>query len=440
MDERSGGTVALLAGSGSGPGSGARGAAVPIRALRVDVTDPAGLDAALGTADAVLNTVGPYYRFGLDVLRAAIRTRTDYLDICDDWEPTVAMLELDEEARAAGVRAVIGMGASPGVSNLLAIRAAALLDTLTDVHTAWPVDVGPEPADTSLVDADGHTLAAAVHWMQQISGTVAVVEGGRIVQRPPLTPVALDLPGGQRGTAYTVGHPEPITLHRSLRPGGNTASLMVVTVGTAAYLDVLRADLDTGRLTNETAAVDLDRPTLLRTLRAGARRIRFRAPGTLPGFFAAATGTVDGRPAGVLARLTGADALLSDMAESTGVPAALGLAQLLDGTVRTPGVHPPETAVDAERFFADLARHRLGPLWVGRPQRPSAASVSSRVGVPGRGRLYGSLPSIAPIAQLLVNAENTSPPPTAADNQRAPGRARSTSMPSRTIEPAARRT
>ncbi|MEV7929448.1 MULTISPECIES: saccharopine dehydrogenase NADP-binding domain-containing protein [unclassified Kitasatospora] len=348
------------------------GGPVPVRARQVDVTDGVQLHAALAKVDAVLNTVGPYYRFGLGVLRAAIRTGTHYLDICDDWEPTVAMLELDDEARAAGVRAVIGMGASPGVSNLLAVRAAARLDTLADLYTAWPVDAGAEPDDTSLLGPDGAPLAAAVHWMQQISGTVAVVDGGRIVQRPPLRPVALDLPGGHRGTAYTVGHPEPVTLHRSLRPGGAAANLMVVTARTAAYLDVLRDDLDAGRLGNETAAVDLDRPTLRRTLRAAARAARFPGPGSLPGFFAAATGSRDGRPVTVLARLTGAEALLGDMAESTGVPAALGLAQLLDGGVRAPGVHPPEAAIDAGRFFADLARHWPGVGVVVEEERPGS--------------------------------------------------------------------
>ncbi|MFJ6378464.1 saccharopine dehydrogenase family protein [Kitasatospora sp. NPDC092039] len=334
-------------------------APVPVRATRVDVTDGPALHTALAGADAVLNTVGPYYRYGLDVLRAAIRTRTHYLDICDDWEPTLAMLELDGRARAAGVRAVVGMGASPGVSNLLAARAAARLDTLTDLYTAWPVDVGPRPdppAEASPPDPGGAVPAAAVHWMQQISGTVAVVEDGRLVRRPPLRPVALDLPGGHRGTAYTVGHPEPVTLHRGLRPAGAAADLMVVRAGTAAYLDVLREDLDAGRLTNEGAAADLDRPALRRILRAAARAARFRGPGTLPPFFAAATGTRDGRPATVLVRLGGADRLLADMAEATGVPAGLGLAQLLDGTAGRAGVHPPEAAIDGDRFFRDLAR------------------------------------------------------------------------------------
>ncbi|MEV4892171.1 saccharopine dehydrogenase NADP-binding domain-containing protein [Nonomuraea sp. NPDC055795] len=222
-----------------------------LSARQVDVTDADGLAAALEGADVVLNTVGPYYRFGPAVLRAAILARTHYLDICDDWEPTLEMLEFDGQARAAGVRAVIGMGASPGISNLLAARAVAELDTVTDLYTAWPVDVPGSGAErTELNGPDGRPIAAAVHWMQQISGTVAVVSGGQVVQRPPMRPVTLDLPGGRKGTAYTVGHPEPVTLARSYTLTGESASLMVVTPGTAAYLDVLRTDLDEGRLTN----------------------------------------------------------------------------------------------------------------------------------------------------------------------------------------------
>ncbi|ESV58613.1 saccharopine dehydrogenase family protein [Mycobacteroides abscessus MAB_082312_2258] len=121
---------------------------VPTRAVCVDVTDEGALRAALEDVDLVLNTVGPYFRFGLTVLRTAIEARTHYLDICDDWEPTLQMLGLDETARAHGVCAVIGMGASPGISNLLAATAAAELDEVDDVYTAWPVDVGDRGADT----------------------------------------------------------------------------------------------------------------------------------------------------------------------------------------------------------------------------------------------------------------------------------------------------
>ncbi|MFF8919232.1 saccharopine dehydrogenase family protein [Streptomyces sp. NPDC015032] len=333
---------------------------VPMRALEVDVTDGTALRAALEGADVVLNTVGPYYRFGMSVLRASIATGTHYLDICDDWEPTLQMLDLDEEARAAGVCAVVGMGASPGVSNLLAALAVRQLDVVQDLYTAWPVNVsGSDGGDEQLAAPDGRPSAAAVHWMEQISGEVAVVSGGQIVHRRPLLPVTLSVSTRHSGTAYTVGHPEPVTLHRSFRPAGEAASLMVITPGTMAYLDILRRDIDAGKLTNETAATDLAKPSASRALRATAGAVRLKGPGSLPPFFAAATGTRQGRRVTALARLAdtpGASALINDMAEATGIPLALGLAQLLDGTAGHPGVHPPETVIDAERFFLDLAR------------------------------------------------------------------------------------
>ncbi|MFI6600592.1 hypothetical protein ACIBHX_30475 [Nonomuraea sp. NPDC050536] len=228
---------------------------------------------------------------------------------------------------------------------------------MTDLYTAWPVDVpGSGAEDTGLTGPDGRPIAAAVHWMQQISGTVAVVHRCELVQRRPLQPVTLDLPGGRKGTAYTVGHPEPVTLRRSYRPAGDSANLMVITPGTVAYLDVLRDDIDAGKLSNETAAADLARPTMRRAMRAAVRASRFKAPGSLPAFFAAATGVRNDRPTTVLAHLTGSGELMKGMAEATGLPAALGLAHLLDGTVR-PGVRPPETAIDPDLFFAALADH-----------------------------------------------------------------------------------
>ena len=72
------------------------------RPAAVNAEDAAGLRDLLRGADVVLNTVGPFYRFGVPILEAAIDAGCNYLDICDDWEPTLAMLELDPRARDAG--------------------------------------------------------------------------------------------------------------------------------------------------------------------------------------------------------------------------------------------------------------------------------------------------------------------------------------------------
>ncbi|CAM3654032.1 saccharopine dehydrogenase family protein [Tsukamurella ocularis] len=318
-------------------------------AHRVDVTNASALRAALADVDTVLTTVGPFYRFGSAILRAAIDTGTDYVDICDDWEPTLHLLGLDEAARAAGVCAVVGAGASPGLSTLLAAAATQRLEQVRDVYTAWPVDAAtPGPASQ-----DSMAGAAAVHWMHQCSGAVAEVSGGEIVHRAPLRPVALHLPGGRRGTGWTVGHPEPVTLHRTTAPSGESACLMMLRPATAAYLDVLRRDIDAGRLLPDDAALLLEPPSRSRVLRSLPGAVTRPGPGDLPAFFAVADGTVDGRPVRVCARLETDGPLLQDMAAVTGVPAALATTQL--PRVRRPGVHPPDAVLDGPRLFADLA-------------------------------------------------------------------------------------
>ncbi|ALR10719.1 saccharopine dehydrogenase [Mycobacteroides saopaulense] len=340
---------------------------IPVRSVEVDVTDGAALRRALDPVDLVLNTVGPYFRFGLTVLHAALDTRTHYLDICDDWEPTLQMLDLDGRAREHGVCAVIGMGASPGISNLLAATAAAELDSVHDVYTAWPVDaVGAEGAtegSTPLLGPDGRPTAAAVHWMEQASGTITAVVAGRLVEKRPLSPVTLTLPAGHRGTAYSIGHPEPITLQRSLKPSGDALNLMVIEPWTVAYLGTLRSDIDAGSLTLEQAAEAFATPGLRRTVRSACAALRLRGPGSLPPFFAAVTGDRRGDRVAVLARLnlSGTQlnpikSALQDMARITGVPLALGMAQVIGGQARRPGVRPPESVIEPGRFFADLGR------------------------------------------------------------------------------------
>ena len=81
------------------------------QAIRLDVTDSEALGAAMENADVVVNSVGPYYRFGVPVLKAAIAAKRHYVDICDDVDVTLDILDWDERARAADGRALIGMGA-----------------------------------------------------------------------------------------------------------------------------------------------------------------------------------------------------------------------------------------------------------------------------------------------------------------------------------------
>jgi len=323
-----------------------------LRAAAVDVTDATALAALLGQADVVLNTTGPFYRLGVAVLRGAIEAGCHYIDICDDWEPTLEMLALHDDAAARGGLAVIGMGASPGLSNLLARLACDRLEHVDDLYTAWPVDAGVGGQVEAAADASGGVSAALLHWMQQISGQIEVVEDGQLVPRQPLAPVTLDFPGMGSGTAYTVGHPEPITFRQTMGVRGQSANLMLLKPSTAAFLQGLRDDIDAGKFSIEAAAEQVFKPGVARLAKTLARAMRCPGAGRLPFFFAMARGTRDGRPMSIGVRMT---AIPKGMEGVTGIPLALGLRQLLDRRPEQTGVHPPETVLDPVPLFDALA-------------------------------------------------------------------------------------
>ena len=227
---------------------------------------------------------------------------------------------------------------------------------MDSLYTAWPVDVG-DVDDVDDVDSptpDGRPGAATVHWMQQISGTIRVLDGGTFVDRQPLQAVTIDAPGYGTGTVYTVGHPEPITLATNLGVRNRCANAMVVTPGTASYLDILRHRIDHGELTNEGAAGLVERPTTAMMTKAALGTIGRRGPGELPLFFAYASGTKDRQPH----HATASGWLPGTMAHATSVPLAIAVGEMIGGRLPPPGVWAPEQVIDAQRFFAALATFR----------------------------------------------------------------------------------
>lgn len=331
-----------------------------VAATACDVLDHAALSRLLGRADVLVNCAGPFFRLGVPTLRAAIETRTSYLDICDDPDPTLDMLALDDAARAAGVAAVVGMGASPGLSNLLAVRAARRLDAVADCFTAWALDAAsPGADDEELAGSHGAPSGAVLHFMEQIHGTVHVVEDGSLVRRPPLEAVDLVFPATGRGTGYVVGHPEPITLRTSLGVTGRCVNLVLVRDGTtAAYLRGLQRDLDAKALDLAEAGRLLLSPSASRSAAALAEGASLGGSAALPPFFALVRGTKDGVPTTIGCHVT---TLPRGMAGATGVPAALAVAQLLDNPP-APGVHAPEAVIDADRLLRDLVPHCVDPV------------------------------------------------------------------------------
>jgi len=107
---------------------------VKASAVEFDADGPQSLRKAVSGSAVVLNCVGPFYKYGPTILKTVIDARINYVDICDDFDATEKLLAMDDKAKKAGISALIGMGSSPGVANILVrFCADSLLDQVEAV-------------------------------------------------------------------------------------------------------------------------------------------------------------------------------------------------------------------------------------------------------------------------------------------------------------------
>jgi saccharopine dehydrogenase (NAD+, L-lysine-forming) len=321
-------------------------------AAAVDVTDPASLAAAVAGAAVVVNCVGPFYRFGPTTLHGVIDAGVDYVDVCDDLDATRRMLELDGAARAAGVRAVIGMGNSPGLANIFVKLCAEWF--LDEVRTADIMHVhGGEPDEGAAV------LKHRVHAM---TNDVPLFVDGAFVDVRMLeesgAPFIRDEEFPAVGTypVHPYPHPETITLPTVFPTLTGATNLGVVFPLSYFRMtqDLVRAGMasdDPVRVGDvEVAPIDV----MVELLRRERPRLLAEAGVTGPGgcLKVVVGGVKDGEAHTYVCTVSSTEV---GAGEGTGIPAALGALLALRGRLGGgPGVHPPEAVVPVDELL-DLA-------------------------------------------------------------------------------------
>jgi len=98
-----------------------------VSAARADAADPAALATALGDSEAVVNSAS--YRLNLNVMQACLEAGCHYLDLGGLYWVAAEQLQSfappdgEDRFEQAGLLAVLGIGSSPGKTNLMALRA-----------------------------------------------------------------------------------------------------------------------------------------------------------------------------------------------------------------------------------------------------------------------------------------------------------------------------
>ena len=298
--------------------------------------DPQGLRELVGSAHLVANFVGPYYRTGCKILDACIAEGTDYIDICDDADATLDLLKREGEAHKAGISALIGMGSSPGISNVLARTAVdAMGGEVETIDISWIVDV----ADVGMTAAQHfwHIFSAV-----DSSGKSSVVPSWEDIE---MRQVEFPLPLGEH-TLLRLSHPEPITMPRFLKVG------RVSNYGGLAPADAQTVSWALARLGGGTQdELPLNGQSTSISEIAGELYERYRAE-RAPTPYLGGGLVVEVKTNGEGYRFESGD--IVSMEESTGTPAAAGIKLMLESELSEPGVFAPE-CLRPKNFFPALA-------------------------------------------------------------------------------------
>lgn len=318
------------------------------RSIKVDAQNSTSIQEAIRGSDVILNCVGPFYRYGPPILKAVIKTGINYVDICDDVDPTRTLLSMGSIARKAKITACIGMGSSPGVSNLLARFATEqLLDEVNaiDIYHAH----GGEPDEGAAV------VAHRIHAMT--SDIPMYLEGKlRTIRFFDETGIALreevDFPQIGKYTIYPYPHPETITLPKYIR------CKRVTNKGTVLpdeYFQFIIRLVQLG-ITSEDpiyvknnlisprdfiiAYIIKERERILKETNFGEQRGCIKI---------VVSGKKKAKPHQYIFSMS---SIGQGMGEGTGIPAALGATLMYRGMIKHKGVLPPEACIDPMQFLA----------------------------------------------------------------------------------------
>lgn len=330
----------------------------------VDASEHESLVDVMRDADIVLNTVGPFHVFGEKVVRAAMEAKINLVDICDDWDATQSCLNLDDEAKQAGVAIIIGLGASPGIMNVMARYGANKLDSVDEIHTSW-AQTGVDPTEgPAIVD----------HYFHAITGKVLTYRDSKWVEiEANSEPEIVEfVPPIGRFEVCHVGHPEPITIPRYIKgvktvcnKGGiwpdmfSEAARYFARAGFTSLKEVTIGGISMSARSIVTSLVlkipELAAPEEIEAIISEVGRYGdFGLTGLV--LRTEVKGERQGKP---VRYVYGCAAAAADLI--TMLPAVLGVLMFTRGQIKGTGVFAPEAIVDPKIFLQELARNI--PVW-----------------------------------------------------------------------------
>lgn len=328
-----------------------------LEAEQCDLKNPESLGKVLNDAFIVINST-PYY-FNVDVMKAALAASCHYMDLGGLFHVTKQQLELNDEFRTKGLAAILGMGAAPGMTNIMAAAGAGDLDEVESI------DITVGCIDFVTTDHPLQPPYAIDTILDEYTKEPMVFEEGEYRAKPPMSGeklVQLPEPVGACKAILTL-HSEVLTLPKTYEHKGCRGVTFRLGLPTEFH-DKLKLLVDLGFGDTEKIENAEGKFTPRKIL---AQMIeRFPQPAQQPDDAEVVRVEVKGKRNGQPSCVTLETTVLAHKkwglscgALDTGVPPAIVADMLLAGTIMERGTLPPEVCVPHKEFFHELAKRTI---------------------------------------------------------------------------------
>jgi saccharopine dehydrogenase-like NADP-dependent oxidoreductase len=327
--------------------------------VKLDATKKDEVKKAAKGADVVLNS--SWYELNIKVMPVAIEVGAHYGDLGGFYDFTFQQLKYDKKAKDAGVTCVLGIGSSPGITNVCGAAAAKRLDKVDTINIYCSWGTKKQSDHASMPSYSVRTV------LDELTQEPPVVKNGKKMRMPVMsgqTEVWMPEPVGKVVTYYikhseaaTMGDyvgkgvknvtfsigfpPSDFTTFKTLAQLGFASEKELEVSGanvspkefiTAMYLDTVASSRDATEIVDEYDFFRID-----------------------------AKGKKDGMPAQVVYyirtwndRKTGLPS-----GRDTAVPLSITADWLAEGKISKRGTLPPEACIEPEPFFKDLSKRKI---------------------------------------------------------------------------------
>ncbi len=320
-----------------------------VKVMQIDANDYDSLVTAFKNFDIVIN--GLPWKYDLPVTKACVEVGVNGLDVSTEEE----QWDYDATAKEKGIVFIPGVGATPGITNTMARRAADQMDEVDEIQVNFAAFRCPAPAPGLLItflyefhpktEERAYYEDGEYHWSEPFGGAKKINFPGEIGEQE----------------AFYVPHAETYTLHKSL--GARAVSVRGCFPPHAIRL--AKAMLDSGLYSEDpikikgvdTTAFEMMYEVLLEL--PGSKETPLWAYGLVVDVFGKKNGhdikaTLWNRHP-PMAEWGGKAAYYKNIA----IPLSVGAQMIARGDVKVKGVVPPEMAINPDILFAELQKRGI---------------------------------------------------------------------------------